>query len=161
MNDSGFKLPTPKQLRALAAIDALTQPRGAGPSLRELAARLGIAAVSAAQYHVLVLEREGLVTFDLTPQQGRAAARTLRVTDRGHRVLARYARLRTTNILRGDRELVLDAHALAVAKKIKLPMRGFHLPGVMGQTVITFRREQERDYWAGLLLQALGEENVG
>lgn len=160
MNDSAFKLPTPQQLRALAAIDALARGGGAGPILREVAAHLGLTAVSTVHHHVVALERKGLVTFDLTPRRRRAASRTLRVTDRGHRVLASFARLRTTNILRGDRELVLDAHALEVAKKIKLPLNGFRLPGIKRQTVVRFRHEQERDDWAVLLLQALAEENV-
>jgi DNA-binding MarR family transcriptional regulator len=159
MNDSGLNMPTKKQLRALAAIHELAGQGGAGPVLRELAARLELSAVSSAQHRVIELEREGLVTFERTARQLRVASRTLRLTDKGRRVLTRYARLQTTQILRGDRELVLDAQALLVAKKIKLPLMGYRVRGEKGKSVVVFEERKERDFWAGLLLQALEEDN--
>lgn len=158
MEEQELKAPTRKQLRALAVIDELIAQGGGAPVLRDLAARLGLAAVSTAQRRVMELEREGLVTFARTAQQLRVASRTLRLTDKGRRVLTHYARLERTQILRGDRELVLDAAALGVARSLRLPLKGYKMRGSKRQSVIVFQGRRERDYWAGVILQAMEEQ---
>ena len=74
---------TKRELDALAAIARLTEPRG--PTIRELATRLGLSSSCSAMQYVQRLERQGMVSIrpkhsrgvTLT-EEGQAVLRTLR-----------------------------------------------------------------------------------
>ncbi len=90
MNPTDLFRLTPENLLALAAIEGYTARCGSGPSLRQLARLLGLSAHTAARQHVLRLAEMHLLTFQRTPQGGRIASHTMRVTDAGRRLLQLY-----------------------------------------------------------------------
>lgn len=65
---------TTKQLAVLAAIERLTTAKGFPPSLRELAAAVGIGSPAGVACHLTPLQQKGYVTWE----QGKE--RTLRLT---------------------------------------------------------------------------------
>ena len=101
MRSDFFNVPTKQQLAALATIEELSERRGVAPTMSELAGGLGLAAKSGAHYYVFELACKGLVTFERTGRLGHAAARTLRLTDKGRRVLTLWQQLRSSGAVRG------------------------------------------------------------
>ena len=75
--------PTPRQLRVLRAIAALSEERGFAPTLRELGELTGIRSTNGVTDHLKALRRKGCVNWV------EMHARTLRVTDAGSELLAR------------------------------------------------------------------------
>ena len=70
---------TPRQRRILAFVRLYRNRNGRPPTLREVTAGCGLAAQSAAAYHVGRLEAEGYLLRE------RRIARGLRLTERGER----------------------------------------------------------------------------
>jgi len=75
MNDPDLQL-TRRQQQVLAALERLHERDGFAPSLRELAAEVGVASASTVLHHVRVLERRGVV------ERRPHAARTVTTTSR-------------------------------------------------------------------------------
>ncbi len=85
---------TPENLAALAAIDHYCRDSGSGPTMRQLAALLGLRAHTAARRQLLRLEELDLIRFQRVGTKRQIAAHPLRVTPAGRRVLQREARAR-------------------------------------------------------------------
>ena len=90
-----MKLPTPRQIEALEAIDRLTVPRG--PTVRELCAAIGVTSTCTGQRHIDALERRGLVTrpAEETPDRWGAyrvgcKARGVMLTEKGRELLETF-----------------------------------------------------------------------
>ncbi len=154
MHDYWSVIPTPEQGRVLAAIDAFVAAHGAGPTLAELGAAVGLSSPSAVRYHILRLGGEGLITFLRTGREGRLVARTLRLSAAGARALELYTRLQSSSLVRGEYDLLLDAASLAAARAVELPFHALSASTEGDCTVIHFRERAERDYWAARLLDA-------
>jgi repressor LexA len=78
--------PTKRQLEVLRALDEYSVRNGMAPSVRELAAELGLASTNGANDHLRALERKGLAE-----RRRRNTARSLAVTDLGREWLRRAA----------------------------------------------------------------------
>src|SRR2546426_3457923 len=59
--EGGRVLPTPRQKEILEAVRSLTAERGAAPTLRDIASRVGLASVSTVHKHLALLEERGLL----------------------------------------------------------------------------------------------------
>jgi SOS-response transcriptional repressor LexA len=62
--------PTPAQERVLRLIDRLARERGMPPTLREIAAGLGVGSASGVRQHVLALVRDGWLHRDPLVSRG-------------------------------------------------------------------------------------------
>jgi hypothetical protein len=153
--ERGSNVLPPGHIRTLDAIHTYVERHGAGPTLRELAAALGLRAVSAAHRRVLALEALGLVTCERTPGKQQLAARTLRLSPRVAELRARSLRLRASRLLRGERELVLGPQAQAVAERLGVGALRLHVTSWGTLKILSFPDRAERDVWADLILDEL------
>ena len=76
----GLDFPTPRNWKALAAIDKYLREYDMAPTLLELADEIGIAAISGARRHVVQLEERGLIRFQRRGGHLKIAARSIRLT---------------------------------------------------------------------------------
>jgi DNA-binding MarR family transcriptional regulator len=145
---------TYQQLRALAMIEEYTVQYDACPTLQELAKRLALASRSAAMYRTDELERQGLVVRERNKVR-HSPHRTLRVTDSGRRLVARWQAFCAAGQMYGERELLLGADEWTAVGKLAVPVRGFHVQRKGEAVVLTFRSGAERDAWVATYLGAL------
>lgn len=155
MSQGGNAPPTKKQIETLAAVISLTEQRGAGPTLDELAQELGLAGGSSAQYRVQILERMGWLTYARTRSHRVVSSHTLRLTDTGRYMLTQYQRLYTSQLLRGELELELTGAELAIAQEIHLPLDTTETHSEKGKIILVLTSKAERDLWARLILQEM------
>ncbi len=83
---------TPENARALSLIDSYIRARGSGPTVRELAALMGLRAHSGAHRHLVHLQELELIRVQRTGGRRQVAAHTVRLTAAGRRVLERRRR---------------------------------------------------------------------
>ncbi len=160
MNEFWIIKPTAESINALAAIAHHIARKGQGPTLKEIADATGLKAISAVQRYVQSLADQGMVTFDREGVSHRMAARTLRVTVKGQRALLRFEHLPKSSLVRGERELVLNARAIAAAKRIRMPITVFNQYDESNHLVLVFQDRPERDYWAASVLEALRQSDA-
>lgn len=131
------------------------------PTLREVTARMGLHAVSAARRHMMRLEEVGLVTFQRVGPRKFLAARSIRLTDTGVARLERARVLAASGIYVGSCEVRLTDNQYRVLKESEVPVELFPRRPVGRYLVLEFQNWVEREFWAEQIFEVLGIKNEG
>lgn len=150
-----FDSPSPRSWDALIAIESFLGKYEMAPTYRELANELGIRAVSAARRHVELLTELGLLTTRKTGRKGQMAARSIRLTEEGRKVLAKHRAMWGSGIFRGQTQLVLTDKQLERARGAGVPVESFEWSEYKGRKVLWCRNWRERDFWGEKILEEL------
>lgn len=148
----------PVEQRTLAAIEGHWAAHRYGPSMRELAVASGLAGTGSVRAQLDRLMGAGLVLFDRIGPSGRVASRSLRLTEEGRRALYWQERVRRSTLVRGERELVLDARGLAAARRAELPLDALRATKEGARTRYLFFDAADRDFWAARVIAEMEGE---
>jgi|GEM_PF-2438441 len=151
--ETSFPRLTHFQLAALVAIATHIERHGSGPILRELAEQLGLGSKGHARYYVIQLADAGLVTFERVGRAQQIAARTIRPTEQGRRVVEQWKALCDSALLRGKYILSLNPSDVDAARRAGLPFQALPTITQNERTLVLFEDRAERNFWATLILQ--------
>ena len=153
-------MPTQRQAQVLSLIKESVETRGYPPSLRELAAALGIEGTRAVEKHIQALERDGLL-------KRRGGARALELADRPHtrgvpvlgRVAAGRPILAEENL---EGTLALDASVARWKDAFLLRVKGESMKGagILDGDLVLVRPQTQADPGEIVVAMMEGEATV-
>ena len=147
--------PSPADWQTLQVIYDF-QCEHAYPTLREIATKMNLRAVSAVRLHLLKLAELELVTYRRVGTRRHMAARTIRLTPKGMAAVAQRRASGTELLYVGTREIRLTNAQYAALQDSDVSPEHLPLRTEGEYTIVTLRNWREREYWGKEILDALG-----